>query len=134
MALAVVGSGVPAQEWRSEISDLLFALGWRSGGDQYSPPPAHSPTLDVLEQLAGAHAYRWSDLDGHRLRRRDHLRAVTGWARTARTSSTGSTSVTGGRPPTVGRSATGSCGAWGIRGRDGSGTPCLDRRSRRGSC
>ncbi len=30
LALAVVGSGVPAQEWHPEISDLLFALGWGS--------------------------------------------------------------------------------------------------------
>jgi hypothetical protein len=54
MALAVAGSGMPAQEWRSEVSDLLFALGWRSAADRLSPPPAYSPTLDVLDQLAGA--------------------------------------------------------------------------------
>jgi hypothetical protein len=54
MALAVAGSGVPAQQWRGEISDLLFAIGWRSGADRYSLPPAHSPTLAVLDQLAGA--------------------------------------------------------------------------------
>jgi hypothetical protein len=54
MALAVAGSGVPAQEWRSQISDLLFALGWRSGRAPDSLPPPHSPTLDVLDQLAGA--------------------------------------------------------------------------------
>lgn len=61
MALAVVGSGVPAQEWRGEISGLLSALGWRSGGDRYySDPPAHSGTLDVLEQLAGATHTGWS--------------------------------------------------------------------------
>jgi len=60
MALAVAGSGVPAQEWRSEISELLFALGWRSGADRYSPPSAHSPTLDVLDQLAGAARTGWS--------------------------------------------------------------------------
>ena len=59
MALAVAGSGVPAQEWRSEISNLLFALGWRSGADRYSPPPARSPTLDVLNQLAGAARTGW---------------------------------------------------------------------------
>src|SRR5680860_1096481 len=64
MALAVVGSGVPAQEWRGEISDLLFALGWRSGADRYSPPPAHSPTLDVLDQLAGAARTGWSRIEG----------------------------------------------------------------------
>ncbi len=64
MALAVAGSGVPAQEWRSEISDLLFALGWASGHDRFSPPPANSPTLDVLEQLAGASRVRWREIRG----------------------------------------------------------------------
>ncbi len=64
MALAVAGSGAPAQEWRSEISDLLFALGWRSGRDRFSPPPAHSATLDVLEQLAGAARVRWGEIQG----------------------------------------------------------------------
>lgn len=59
MALAVAGSGVPAQEWRSEISELLFALGWRSGADRYSPPSAHNPTLDALDQLAGAARTGW---------------------------------------------------------------------------
>jgi hypothetical protein len=59
MALAVAASGVPAQQWRSEISDLLFALGWCSGGDRHSPPSAHSPTLDVLDQLAGAVRTGW---------------------------------------------------------------------------
>ncbi len=64
MALAVAGSGVPAQEWRSEVSDLLFAAGWRSGHDRVSPPPAHSPTLDVLNQLAGAARARWGEIKG----------------------------------------------------------------------
>ncbi len=64
MALAVAGSGVPAQEWRSEISELLFALGWRSGHDRFSPPPSNSPTLDVLEQLAGASRVRWREITG----------------------------------------------------------------------
>ena len=64
MALAVAGSGVPAQEWRGEISDLLFALGWASGHDRFSPPPANSPTLDVLEQLAGASRVRWREIKG----------------------------------------------------------------------
>lgn len=64
MALAVVGSGTPAQEWRSEISDLLFALGWRSGHDRFSPPPATSATLHVLEQLAGASRVRWREIKG----------------------------------------------------------------------
>lgn len=64
MALAVAGSGVPAQEWRGEISGLLFALGWRSGRDRVSPPPANSPTLDVLEQLAGASRVRWQQTTG----------------------------------------------------------------------
>jgi len=64
MALAVAGSGVPAHEWRSEISDLLFALGWRSGRDRFSPPPAHSVTLDVLDQLAGTARIRRSEVKG----------------------------------------------------------------------
>jgi hypothetical protein len=64
MALAVAGSGVPAQEWRSEISDLLFALGWASGHDRFSPPSANSATLDVLEQLAGASRVRWREIAG----------------------------------------------------------------------
>ena len=64
MALAVLGSGVPAQEWRGEISDLLLALGWRSGQDRFSPPPASSPTLDVLEHLAGAARTRLGRIDG----------------------------------------------------------------------
>lgn len=60
MTLAVAGSGVPAQEWRSEISGLLFALGWRSGADPHSPPRADSPTLDVLTELAGAASTGWN--------------------------------------------------------------------------
>ncbi len=64
MALAVAGSGVPAEEWRGEISDLLFALGWRSGHDRFSPPTANSPALDVLEQLAGASRVRWREITG----------------------------------------------------------------------
>ncbi|WP_345528288.1 plasmid pRiA4b ORF-3 family protein [Nocardioides endophyticus] len=64
MALAVTGSGVPAQEWRGEISELLFALGWHSGRDRFSPPPANSATLGVLEQLAGAARSRWGETKG----------------------------------------------------------------------
>ena len=64
LTLAVVGSGVPAQEWHPEISDLLFALGWGSGADRYSPPPAQNPTLDVLDQLAGAARTGWRRGEG----------------------------------------------------------------------
>lgn len=64
MALAVAGSGVPVQEWRSEISDLLFAAGWRSGHDRFSPPPANSPTLTVLNQMAGEARARWGKVEG----------------------------------------------------------------------
>lgn len=64
IALAVAGSGVPAQEWRSEISDLLFALGWRNGRNRFSSPPAKSATLDVLEQLAGASRVPWREIKG----------------------------------------------------------------------
>ena len=60
MALAVAGSGVPAEDWRNETSDLLLALGWRAGRDRYSPPSAQSLTLAVLEELAGAARTGWS--------------------------------------------------------------------------
>ena len=59
MALSVAGSGVPAQGWRGEVSDLLYGLGWRSGSDRFSLPPAESYTLDVLEQLSGAARTGW---------------------------------------------------------------------------
>lgn len=54
LALAVVGSGVPAAGWASEISDVLARLGWRTHHPVYWLPPAHSPTLLVLEFLAGS--------------------------------------------------------------------------------
>jgi hypothetical protein len=67
MALAVAGSGATAEDWRETISDLLFALGWRANRDRHSLPPAHSPTLAVLEELAGASRTGWrvtgADLD-----------------------------------------------------------------------
>ena len=59
LTLAVAGSGIPAEEWRDEISDVLLALGWRTDRDSYSRPPAHSPTLDVLDELAGAARTGW---------------------------------------------------------------------------
>jgi hypothetical protein len=37
----------------------LHALGWRTDRDSYSRPPAHSPTLDVLDELAGAARAGW---------------------------------------------------------------------------
>ena len=64
MGLAVVGSGTPPEEWRSEISDLLFAIGWRSGNDRFSPPPPYSETLTVLGMLAGAARARWGEIQG----------------------------------------------------------------------
>jgi hypothetical protein len=39
MALAVAGSGVPAEHWREQVGDLLLALGWRTDRAPYSPPP-----------------------------------------------------------------------------------------------
>jgi hypothetical protein len=42
----------------------LFALGWRSRHDRFSPPPADSATLDVIEQLAGASRVRWREITG----------------------------------------------------------------------
>ncbi|PRZ44356.1 pRiA4b ORF-3-like protein [Antricoccus suffuscus] len=54
LALAVVGGGVPAEQWRDEIRDLLLELGWRvSGSLRPDYVPAGSPTLDVLETLFG---------------------------------------------------------------------------------
>jgi hypothetical protein len=64
MGLAVVGSATPPEEWRSEISDLLFAIGWRSGNDRFSAPPAYSETLTVLGMLAGAARARWGEIQG----------------------------------------------------------------------
>jgi len=59
VALAVAGSGEPAEHWREEIGELLLALGWRTNRDRYSPPPAQSPTVVVLEELAGAARAGW---------------------------------------------------------------------------
>jgi hypothetical protein len=59
MALAVVGSGVPAEDWHETVSDLLYDIGWRAGRDSYERPSAHNPTLVVLEHLAGAARTGW---------------------------------------------------------------------------
>lgn len=53
-----------ADEWRSEFSDLLFALGWRSRSDRFSPARPNSPTFVVLNQLAGASRVRWGEFKG----------------------------------------------------------------------
>jgi hypothetical protein len=54
LTLAVAGSGVPVQDWRDEVSDLLMAVGWRSDGGSYALTAIRNPTLEVLEELAGA--------------------------------------------------------------------------------
>jgi Plasmid pRiA4b ORF-3-like protein len=59
LALAVAGSGTSAEYWRDEIGDLLLALGWRTDRDPYSRPSAYSPTLAVLDELAGAARIGW---------------------------------------------------------------------------
>lgn len=59
LALAVVASGTTTDQWRFEVSDLLYDLGWRSGGNRDVPPPAHSPTYDVLRQLVGESRTGW---------------------------------------------------------------------------
>ena len=59
MALAVAGSGVAAEDWAVEVVDLLRALGWRAGRDRYVSPSPTSPTLRVLEQLAGSVRQGW---------------------------------------------------------------------------
>jgi hypothetical protein len=48
----------------AEISDLLFAPGWRSGHDRFSSPPANSDTLEVLRLLAGAARAAWGEIKG----------------------------------------------------------------------
>ncbi|WP_290513710.1 hypothetical protein [Aeromicrobium sp.] len=53
MAGAVPGEQEAGRNGRG-VLELLFALGWRSGADRYSQPPAQSPTLEVLAQMAGA--------------------------------------------------------------------------------
>ncbi len=62
LALAVIGSGAPPTEWGAEISELLFALGWRFGHDRFSPPPPDSDTLMALSLLAGAARARWGEI------------------------------------------------------------------------
>lgn len=57
VALAVVGSGTPQEEWNDMISAIMLAIGWRVRGT-YGAPPADSGTLNVLEQLSGALSVR----------------------------------------------------------------------------
>ena len=64
MALAVAASGTPVEDWRGEISDLLFALGWRTNGDPDVPLPTNSATLTVLLQLAGENRLHWRQVKG----------------------------------------------------------------------
>jgi hypothetical protein len=64
MALASAASGTSTQDWRDEISDLMYALGWRSGHDRFSVPSANSETLDVLRLLAGSARARWGEIEG----------------------------------------------------------------------
>ncbi|QTX06337.1 plasmid pRiA4b ORF-3 family protein [Agromyces archimandritae] len=52
-ALVVAGSDADLELWNHLIVGVLFDLGWRDGHDRRSMPPADSPTLDVMEQLAG---------------------------------------------------------------------------------
>jgi hypothetical protein len=59
VALAVAGSGTAAEDWYAEIGDLLYLLGWRVDRAPNAPPPAYSPTLSVLNQLAGAAVAGW---------------------------------------------------------------------------
>ena len=59
LVLAVAGSGTPVEDWQTEIGNLLHLLGWRTGRELYSPPSAHSPTLAVLHELAGAARNGW---------------------------------------------------------------------------
>lgn len=59
MALAVVGAGVPAEDWHSTTSILLSLLGWQAMyGNIITEPPARSPTLSVLDVLGGVMSSR----------------------------------------------------------------------------
>lgn len=58
IALAIVASGVSPTHWRSEISELLYALGWSAPTARPSRPAPDSPTLEVLHQLAGEARHR----------------------------------------------------------------------------
>ncbi|ABL79559.1 plasmid pRiA4b ORF-3 family protein [Nocardioides sp. JS614] len=64
MALAVAGSGVPAEDWRAEISELTFALGWRGDPGDDSLPSPRSRTLRVLDDLGGAARHPWGRNEG----------------------------------------------------------------------
>ncbi|WP_157073277.1 plasmid pRiA4b ORF-3 family protein [Kribbia dieselivorans] len=59
LTLAVAGSGVPASDWDGVVGDLMFTLGWRIAGFPDEPPSGDSPTLDVLEILAGRVRRGW---------------------------------------------------------------------------
>ncbi|MFC9768600.1 hypothetical protein [Rhodococcus jostii] len=65
LALAVVGSGIPAEEWTSEIRNLLLGIGWRvEGSPVLGLAAVVSPTLDVLELLSGkTHRGRLTGMD-----------------------------------------------------------------------
>ncbi len=58
-ALAVAGSEMPPTQWDQAISAILFDLGWRSGNEHYSSPPAESDTLRALRLLAGELRIGW---------------------------------------------------------------------------
>ncbi|WP_041944212.1 plasmid pRiA4b ORF-3 family protein [Tsukamurella paurometabola] len=61
LLLAVVGSGTPVENWRKEVSDLLYAAGWRTGGANRYPMmlPVTSPTYTILESMTDTHRDRW---------------------------------------------------------------------------
>lgn len=62
-ALVVAGSEAPAAIWDIGVSEIMAGLGWRSGTDYLAPPPAYSPTLDVLKLLAGVRRRYWEQRD-----------------------------------------------------------------------
>lgn len=53
VTLAVIGGQTPREQWREQISSLMFDLGWRDGRDGAGLPPAVNPTLNVLRILTG---------------------------------------------------------------------------------
>ena len=65
LALAVAAAGIPADEWKREIRNLLLGLGWRvKGSPTLETTAVASPTLDVLELLSGkTHRARLTGID-----------------------------------------------------------------------
>lgn len=62
VAVAVVATCAEPKKWNHLISDVLFDLGWTSDAPD-GKPGAYSPTLDVLQVMAGVWGFRDPDPD-----------------------------------------------------------------------